>query len=414
MAIPTIEEWRNNQELLDYYAEWHDYFPWRQRWNYSGGGEEFLYFHRQLLAWYAAERVGRGLSLVPDWDVSQPIVEGHTNLNRVIRPPNWRIPWNRREPFALPSWFTSPGGDSTYSDPGLWLAGGDQHARDTTNVNAPSGQYGRLSDFPDVDTLGKALEHPWHTYSQIAFGALFAAGLSQGDMACVPTAIRDAFFFIWHRHIDNVWRMWSELPEVQLPEVQAVPVKVLDDINSPDVIIRQTAIEDAAAELGNFGDLTPESDDIIFGQTAYLYARVENMSDQPVTGRFHFFYAPVSLAHHRRYWVEIPLSNAGRWGRPIYLNPGEKQVLRSGPMSGVAVWHSRFIPAPNMYRLLAVVVPDEAPRGYPFERALPPGSSVETLTLNNDWMASRDFEVLAMEEAVSCSENESLTAARLS
>lgn len=387
MAIPSIEDWRSNEEMLDYHATWHRIFRWGRRWPQSGQGEEFLYFHRQFIAWYTAERVARGLGLVPDWEPTQPISEGHTNVNGVIRPPNWRLPWSEQATYEVPSWFTQAGGSGKYTDPGP----GD-------TASAPNDLYAKLAEFPDVDTLGKALEHPWHNTGHGAFGRIFArTGFGPGDMARTGTAPRDPFFFLWHRRIDNVWREWSELDEVALPPVDPVPVVVRDGgqedgTNSPDVIISRTRVANAEVEFGNF-DEEPPSDDVVFGQTAYLYARVENRSDQPVDARVHFFYAPVSLAQNRRYWVEIPPNNAGRWGMPVHLIPRQQKVVPSGPMPGAVVWESRFIAAPNVYRLLVALTPDDAPLGYPFERRLPPGGSVETLVKDNDWMAWRNFQI---------------------
>lgn len=386
MAIPSIEEWRNNRNMLDYHRMWHRNFPWSQRWNTDGAGAEFLHFHRQFIAWYNVERIARGLSLVPDWDLDQPIPDAHTNENGVTRPGNYRIPRTQQASYAVPSWFTSGGGTDAYEN-------------DSRSPNGPTQQYKKLADFPDVDTLGKALESPWHNMGHGVMGNLFSTGpFSPGDMSSTGRAPRDPFFFIWHRRIDNIWRVWSELAQVPLPQVPPLPIQLRDGSNpngtdSPDIVIRRSAIPNAEAELGDFDILDLQTDEVMFGQSAYLYARVENPSPDPVTGRVHFFYTAISMTNNRRYWVELPPSNARRWGTGIQLGPGKKQVVTSGPMPGAVVWEPLFIPAPGVYRLLAMVVPENAPPGYPFDRAIP-GGALEDYILQSPWMAWRDFRVV--------------------
>ena len=385
MTVSTIEEWRNSDTMLDFHAGWHTNFPWNRRWDEPRQGEEFVYFHRQFLAWYTAERIARGLSMVLDWKSDDPIPEAHTNQNGTNRPQNWSIPGPLQSSFEIPSWFTRAGHPTnSYTD--------------NQSVNVPSTNFRKLSDFPNVDVLGKALEHPLHNMGHGAMGGMFRIGDVRGDMATVGNAPRDPFFFMWHRLIDNIWREWSELPDVTLPQPNPLPVTIRNGnesnaTNSPDIIIRRTRVGDPASELGDFDNLDIESDSVHYGQTAYLYARLENNSNQDVSGTVHFFYAPMSLAMNRRYWVEIPSNNAGRWGTRIHLGSNEKQVIRSGPMPGTIVWNSQFVPAPNNYRLLVMMLPDNAPLGYPFERALPPNSTVENLVLDNTWMAWRDFIV---------------------
>lgn len=389
MTLSTIEQWRWRSDVLDFHAGWHANFPWTVRWNNPGQGAEFLYFHRQFLAWYTAERVARGLGMVPDWDPSQPIADGHTNFNGAIRPANWYIPGASQAPFEVPSWFTEPGGAGAYVDP---------------TVGPAPGGLKKLADFDSVDILGKALEHPWHNTGHGTMGGLFATSRGNGDMSSVGLASRDPFFFMWHRRIDNVWRAWSELAAVQLPAVQHLPVLIRDGgppngngTDSPDIIIRRTRLTNPSAELGDF-NATPPSDQVYAGENAYLYARVKNTSDQTIEGRAHFFCAPVSLAHNRRYWIELPQTNSGAWGTPVSLGPNESQVIRSGPMPGAVVWDARLIPAPNVYRMLVAVLPNDAPRGYPFERALPPGGTVQDIVQNNPWIAWRDFEIVERPE----------------
>jgi tyrosinase len=224
LTLPAEErqlDWyREDPFANDHHAHWHDVWDTDGIEEHNGQlitqprqGELFLYMHQQMLARYDTERRIAGLGQTAPFEpaYAQSIVEGYGAPRYVTRPAG----------VAFRDISIGPGvaiGPSDLNDRYIMV----DEALDDGRLDVPSPDLGPL----DENQLGAAIE-PSDLYidPQSDLDLAEAGGYQnlhglghvltaqsadpqQGDrwwgvMAYVETAIRDPFFYRWHRHIDD-------------------------------------------------------------------------------------------------------------------------------------------------------------------------------------------------------------------
>lgn len=317
-------------------------------------GELFLYMHEQMLARYDAERLALGLPPVRAFeDYRQTVPEGFdpgdlevggekysprpagTALSDLVSPFAYRLVDHERRRERV-----ADAVDSGY----VQRAAGtlpltSDLLGDTleVNVGSPDGARTRSGFYGNFHGMG----HVLMAYSTDPAGT---EGLPPGVMADTAAAIRDPFFWRWHRHVDDFYFRWTErLPAHDFADAPRVVVR--DGSRAGDVV---SDIILATGEQVKAGGGTPqEYGDREFGgerwdhefasgerstdtlvtrmrtrsypvapgrevQAEYLYPddfwyffRVRNDTDFPSRVTLRVFLAPEGTVENRRTWIEL-------------------------------------------------------------------------------------------------------------
>jgi hypothetical protein len=357
-----LDWFRGDPEANDHHDHWHVVYPniglpvgdgeFKTK---DRQGELFLYMHQQMLARYDAERLAVGLPPVASYE-------------------------NYREPIAA---AYDPGdlqnGDTTYSprpadtplsdlaSPAYRVV--DHERRRERAVDAVDSSYVRheAGTLPlTSDLLGATLEESigtpdvggrsrtgfygnfhgmGHVLSALCTDPTGREGLPPGVMYDTAAAIRDPFFWQWHRHIDDYYFRWQERLGAHDfsdgPNVVFRDPTTRSDDNVSDLILATAAqVEGAggtAAEYGSreFGgdrwtnDFTsgPRSTDTLTTrmlrrqielapgkvvEIEYLYPddffyfiRLENRAKFATRVTLRVFIAPEETVDNRRTWIEM-------------------------------------------------------------------------------------------------------------
>jgi hypothetical protein len=261
-AVPVEDEsllnyFREDALLNEHHEHWHVVYPFRGIGDppetRKRQGELFLYMHEQMLARYDTERHCVGLSrLVPFNDYTQPIEQAYDpgpSLNKFYTPRPAGLKWQNMERGD----FSAPG-----QPPFTYTVAAQAERRDRLNEALKTGvfHYGnpQPADPPNnkkvnATNLGGAIEasidSPSGGTKEAYYGNLHNVGhvltcvITQpiatapdatppGVMSDTATAVRDPFFYRWHRHIDDFYYNWQQ---TQKPKLLSSP---------PKIVIRQT------------------------------------------------------------------------------------------------------------------------------------------------------------------------------
>lgn len=265
LTLPVAEQaldwYREDPFANEHHAHWHDV------WNTKGivladgmqlptqprQGELFLYMHRQMLARYDTERRIAGLPLVVPFAApyDQPIEEGYGADRYVTRPAGTELPAINAQ--ANPAELARRFGKLDDAIKAKRLTGPalpDLGPLDVNQVGAaiePSDlNTGPDSDL-DLDRIDDQTLGPYpniHGLGHVLTG--HSAPPADGDrwwgvMNYVETAIRDPFFYRWHRHIDDQGRRVEEdLGPVDLSKAAAPGVGFRDG-GARDVLLVPSA-----------------------------------------------------------------------------------------------------------------------------------------------------------------------------
>jgi hypothetical protein len=422
----ALMRWR--ERLNFHHDDWHNVYRWRNRWT-SGHpqGEHFLHMHQQMLAYYDAERLSLGLGRIAPWTLTEVIPYRHESLPRsggrtreagklidsdaradVIEDVKTRR--LLRDNFDVPPWFTEAG-DGT---------------KDPVQENSEhNGGATKLSEFRSAHALGATIENPYHNVGHMLVASLTSSMPGDyDDMGDTFCSHRDAVFWGWHKHIDDLSTRWQELQHASAPE--ETPALVRQRLtptdpahDSPDIVFRVSDPEglgqltDPKFELG---ELAPErwslrlmSDEaLLCGRGFSFYYRVESQSDeaQSLTGKL--FLVPQDYRSDRRAWINLDSFN-------VQLGPHERQVIARSAGDFSVLYHGRedglqygwppeiLLPAPGDYTALLLLCPanlgghgghehgghgevKDMRLGYPFDRTWP--ESVEATLAKANYAAT--------------------------
>jgi tyrosinase len=361
----ALDWFREDPLANDHHRHWHIVYPARGRPGPGGvrlqdrQGELFFYMHQQMLARYDAERRALGFGpVVPFADYREPIGEGYED-----RPSGQALR------------------DIDRQDTGPLRISELEEQRDRLRaaVAAGAAENGAGPRPLDSELLG-ALEEPtagtlwrdvWHHgYGHVitAFVMAPSGGGDPGDIGDTSTAIRDPFFWRWHRHIDDANFALQE---------QLEPF-AFDD--APDVAL--TAVElafeaDPGTPVDELRTMVASTDDVDHGDhEPFLWRlRAENPGAEERTVTVRIFLAPAEAAEDRRAWIEmdkfehvlVPGANEierpGRLASPVRKPADRPPVLVQGPAQTP---HEQYCRCGWPYHLL---IPRGTPAGMPF-RAL--------------------------------------------
>lgn len=329
----ALDWYREDPLANDHHRHWHIVYPARGRPGPGGvrlqdrQGELFFYMHQQMLARYDAERRALGFGpVVPFADYREPIGEGYEDrpsgqaLRDVDRPDTGPLSLDDLEAQR----------DRVLA---AVAAGAAENGAGPTPLT--SELLGALEE-PTAGTLWGDVWHHGFGHVITAFVMAPQGGGDPGDIGDTSTAIRDPFFWRWHRHIDD--------QNFALQE-QAGPF-AFDD--APGVMLAgvELAFEaDPATPVDELLTLVATTDDISHGDhEPFLWRlRAENPGEQERTVTVRIFLAPAEAAEDRRAWIEMDkfehtlppgpseIERPGRLASPVRKPAERPPVLDPGP-----------------------------------------------------------------------------------
>lgn len=249
IAEQVLDWYREDPFANEHHAHWHDV------WNTGGitmpdgtqlptqprQGELFLYMHRQMLARYDTERRIAGLPVATPFEppYDQPIAEGYGAERYVTRPAGTSLreiqagagPAQLAERFASLDQAIMAGRLTVPALPELGPLDGNQlgAAIEPSDLNTGPGSDLSL----DHSDTGPGPYPNIHGFGHVLTG--MSADPQGGEtwwgvMNYVETAIRDPFFYRWHRHIDDQGqRVEDRLGPADLSEAAAPGVHFRGD-----------------------------------------------------------------------------------------------------------------------------------------------------------------------------------------
>jgi hypothetical protein len=300
----ALDWFREDPLANDHHRHWHVVYPSRGRPTPSGPvlqdrqGELFFYMHQQMLARYDAERRALGFGPVePFADYRAPIGEGYEE---------------RPEGTALH--------DLDRPDTGVLTVAELEEQRDRLFEAVASGavEDSELLGALTEPTAGTQWPDVWHHGYGHVITAFVVAG-EFGDIGDTATAIRDPFFWRWHRHVDDLNHSLQE---------RLAPF-AFDD--APDVAL--TAVElaleaDPGTPVDELVTLVAETGGVEHGDHEPFLWRLTadnpGAEERMVTVRI--FLAPAEAAEDRRAWIEMDKFEHA-------LPPGESAIERPGRLA---------------------------------------------------------------------------------
>jgi len=407
-----LDWFREDPLANEHHRHWHVVYPGSGRPTPAGEralqdrqGELFFYMHEQMLARYDAERLALGLGRVaPFADYRAPIPETHGD-----RPPNRRLADVRRPDVGQLSIDELERQRKALEDA---LQARSFRAPDDSTVEMTT----ELLAAVEEPTMGTILPEHWHHgYGHVicAYAMSPTGGGDASDIGATRTAIRDPFFWRWHKHIDDFSESWQSTLEPHafddLPPVAVArdPSATVERAAAPGIILcldrdlpggGRADAEAAAFGRERFGDANWEApasaadaavDTLVtsMASTAFdpdggndrlvshldhepfsYFLRLENQVDQPTQITVRIFLAPVSQAEgDRRAWIEMDKFEHS-------LEARERAVIhRPGRLASV-------VRKPAMRPPLFVEPPAQTPHeqycrcGWPYHMLLPRGT----------------------------------------
>jgi tyrosinase len=358
----ALDWFREDPLANDHHRHWHIVYPARGRPGPGGvklqdrQGELFFYMHQQMLARYDAERRALGFGpVVPFADYREPIEEGYED-----RPSGQALrDIDRQDTGPLRVSELEEQRDRLRA---AVAAGAAENGAGPRPLN--SELLGALEE-PTAGTLWRDVWHHGYGHVITAFVMAPNGGGDPGDIGDTSTAIRDPFFWRWHRHIDDANFALQE---------QLEPF-AFDD--APDVAL--TAVElafeaDPGVPVDELKTMVASTDDVDHGDhEPFLWRlRAENPGAEERTVTVRIFLAPAEAAEDRRAWIEMDkfeqvlapganeIERPGRLASPVRKPADRPPVLVQGPAQTP---HEQYCRCGWPYHLL---IPRGTPAGMPF------------------------------------------------
>ena len=413
----------------EHHEHWHLVYPMGGVDDGQGGvktkdreGELFFYMHQQMLARYDAERLAVGLEPVKPFPVyTEPIAEGYDpgpleleNSTLSARPDDTRL-------VDIRGYTVAQHGDLR-----------DQMLQAVNTLKFNSGVDVTIdvlgaTEEPTVGSVDGDFYGNHHGMGHVLVASVMdphgRQGLPPGVMIVPKTAIRDPFFFRWHKHVDDIaFALQEKSPPYAFDDAPKVTLRKAGSAagkGSPDIIL---AFADnvpggdfqkfgdsnfgGANWDGEFYDKTPATglletsmefrtvpaSDTSTANLTYVdhrefvyFIRVTSPSliDTPVTVRI-FLVPEGAYADDRRKWIEMDKFKQT-------LKAGKNLIVRPGSLSSVvrkpAVKPGQPVPdCPGED-------PDYCECGWPYTMLLPRGNedgmTFLLLVLLTDWNKDR-------------------------
>ena len=370
-----LEWYREDPFANEHHEHWHIVYPGSGVPDGKGGrrmkdrhGELFFYMHQQMIARYDAERIAHKLPRVTPFADYREIIDIGYDPGELLTKPSGKRPfatvYDARQPNMLLRSISNSQATFTVADQEVRRQRVWQAIRngqfETSNTKMPV----------TVDMLGLVIEAargsitqimPGETRTTSFYGSLHNNGhnliasinnptteeenVPTGVMGDTATAIRDPFFYRWHKHIDDAYYAWQEMqppydfldrPFVEIRKQYNRGVAYSSDIllsfvkDKPDGVTWQ--------EYGNerFGgenwnrDLSlaePQTGELLTTMSKrnlllsdrvtsvklehlvhepfVYFFRVENKLNRHYTVTARVFLAPKQYANDRRAWIEM-------------------------------------------------------------------------------------------------------------
>ncbi|XP_030032401.1 phenoloxidase subunit 1 isoform X2 [Manduca sexta] len=346
---------------------WHLVYPFdsadRSIVNKDRRGELFYYMHQQIIGRYNVERMCNGLPQVkPFSDFSAPIEEGYfPKLDSQVASRTW-------PPRFAGSVFRNLDRtvDQVKIDVRKLFTWRDQflEAIQKMAIKMPNGRELPLDEVTGIDMLGNLMESSIISPNRGYYGDLHNMGhvfaaythdpdhrhLEQfGVMGDSATAMRDPFFYRWHRFVDDVFNIYKEKltpysnERLDFPGVRVSSVGI--EGARPNTL--RTLWQQSTVELGRGLDFTPRGS--VLARFTHLQhdefqyvIEVNNTTGGNLMGTVRIFMAPkvddngqpMSFNKQRRLMIELDKFSQA-------LRPGTNTIRRRSVDSSVTIPYER-------------------------------------------------------------------------
>ncbi len=275
-----IDWYREDSKANEHHEHWHYVYPTNgvptTRRVKNRHGEMFFYMHQQMLARYDTERLAVGLDKARSFaNYTDPIDEGYEPAPgfRVRPGPRWLDGFLARKPGT--KWRDVPEMEFSLAEIQQYKTKFDEALTrpaffngEATTANA----LGRLIEPSrgqnDVPVSGEDGRFGWlHGYGHMLTATVDTDPNDPnepvyGVMADPATAIRDPFFYRWHRHVDDYYFEWQQRqdPDKFIKHRPPVSIEKGTGHDSPAIIL---AFNDA------IGANQPNFDGDAYGRAHY-------------------------------------------------------------------------------------------------------------------------------------------------
>jgi tyrosinase len=363
------------EDLLanEHHRHWHLVYPGRgvpgpggERVLQDRQGELFFYMHQQMLARYDADRLALGLERVSAYaDYRLPILEGYGE---------------RPSATALVDIDRVDDGFRTEISVSELEA-----QRDAVGTAVAGGRFTREKLTASLNALGAAEEPQlggelgvWHHGAGHVIAAWVMHPNGGGEMGLIgdtASAIRDPFFWRWHRHIDDFgYQLQEQFDEHTFDDAPPVTLRGEDESGGPDLILcfehqlpggnaEDLAVLQTWAEQtfggSNFDrppDATQSTDELRTHMTDSPFdpndatalpvhhldhepfavvVRLRNQGQERRRVTIRLFIAPEAIADDRRGWIELDKFDS--WLEPtaqgVLVRPMRRASVARKPVS---------------------------------------------------------------------------------
>jgi hypothetical protein len=212
-------------------------------------------------------------------------------------------------------------------------------------------------------------------------------GGDPSDIGDTGTAIRDPFFWRWHRHIDDAnFALQARTAPEDFSDGPPVSVRAVDVVFEAD---EATPTDELRTMVGRapFDPDDPAGGDVEFAdhESHLWHVHVENPGEDERNVTVRIFLAPAEAAEDRRAWIEM---DKFEYAAP----PGESTIARPG-------YHASVVRKPATHPPVFVQGPAQTPHeqycrcGWPYHllvpRGTPAGMPFRLLVMLTDWELDR-------------------------
>lgn len=230
-AEAALDWYREDPQQNEHHEHWHNVYPGRM--DKDRQGEIFLYMHQQMLARYDAERLAVNLPLVTPFlfNTNHARIDEGYNPGDFVTDKTGFVKRDVNASAAITFSFTNQDGSvGTYTpqdhEQQRTLF---ESALNSARLNPTTGQDN--DQIEKMDLLGRSIEPSgaparripgsanYHGMGHVLIGkchngpGVVNEDATDGVMSVPATAIRDAIFYRWHRHIDDFgFRLQEKFP----------------------------------------------------------------------------------------------------------------------------------------------------------------------------------------------------------
>ncbi|CAG8620821.1 4646_t:CDS:2, partial [Acaulospora colombiana] len=262
--------WRNDPVANQHHEHWHLVMPSTiiDGTGKDREGENFVYMHRHMLSRYDADRIGCGLELV------EPLPDYITPIPEAFYPDPLLSQDNDSDPSTPRVWFPARPVNERIKDIVqdmttyfiIYTVEFLTHTRDELikwiDHNDTTDHTTELGwNDTEAVTLGSKLELILHNIGHAVLGYImhpYSMGWAPSVLVGARAGLRDPLFWMWHRHLDNIFVRWQNHlgPNDFQNDAPNVTIRTTDVYLAFTDLLIKIAPEGVNDEWQSFGDKT--------------------------------------------------------------------------------------------------------------------------------------------------------------